>query len=149
MPYNLIMPKTLSVAESCTGGLISHLITNVPGSSNYFKLGIVAYSNQAKIDQLKIPRQMIKKYGAVSRPVAEYMALSVKKLAKTNFGLAVTGIAGPGGATKVKPVGLVYIALAASAGVTSYKFNFTGNRRTIKLKAARGALNILKKYLLK
>lgn len=141
--------KSLSIAESCTGGLISNLITNIPGSSNYFKLGLIAYSNQSKISLLKIPPKIIKKYGAVSEETVSLMASSIKKLGKTDFGLAVTGIAGPGGRTTTKPVGLVYIALAAEKEILVHKFIFSGNRAAIKLKTAVSALDILRRYLIK
>ncbi len=141
--------KTLSIAESCTGGLVSNLITNVPGSSKYFKLGIVAYSNQSKISLLKIYPKIIKKHGAVSQKTAKVMALKVRKLGKTDLGLGITGIAGPTGQTKTKPIGLVYIALADLKKVSVYKFNFLGDRITIKLKTATAALDLLRKFLSK
>lgn len=141
--------KTLSIAESCTGGFISNLITNISGSSNYFKLGIIVYNNQSKISQLKISPKIIKKYGAVSPEVAQGLASVIRKLGKTDFGLGITGIAGPGGATKTKPIGLVYIALASPKEIIVYKFTFIGNRTIIKLKAASVALDILRKYLIK
>ena len=141
--------KTLSIAESCSGGLVSNLLTDIPGSSRYFKLGFIAYSNQAKISQLKISPKIIKKYGAVSPGVARAMATAVRKLAKTNLSLGITGIAGPSGGAKTKPIGLVYIALASSKEAWVDKFIFLGNRAAIKLKTATAALDILRKYLLR
>jgi len=139
--------KTLAVAESCTGGLIGHRITNVAGSSLYFKGGIVAYSNQAKIKILGVDEKILFKYGAVSGQVAEQMAQGVRKIARADFGLATTGIAGPAGATKTKPVGLVYIALTTDKGREVQKFKFTGSRLEIKERVAIAALDLLRKNI--
>lgn len=141
--------KTISTAESCTGGLISHKLTNVPGISSYFLQGVVTYSNDAKINILKVPEDLIIKYGAVSSQVAEAMAEGIRKLSGSDFSVAVTGIAGPGGGTDEKPVGLVYIAVGSSDKVTVHKFNFKGNREYIKERTANTALDLLRIKIVK
>lgn len=137
--------KTLAIAESCTGGLISSRVTGVPGSSKYFKLGIVAYSNKAKQSLLNIPISVLKNYGAVSKQTAGIMAQGIRQIAGTDIGLAVTGIAGPAGATKTKPVGLVYIALAAANKTTCKEYRFRGDRTAIKWLTSQAALDLLRK----
>ncbi|MGB9698478.1 MAG: competence/damage-inducible protein A [Thermodesulfobacteriota bacterium] len=139
---------TLAVAESCTGGLIAHRLTQIPGSSDYFERGIVAYSNQAKIEILKVPANIINKNGAVSGPVAEQMAAGVREISNSTLGLAVTGIAGPTGGSAEKPVGTVFIALAAPEGVVSRKYNLTGDRDQIKTLSAQIALDWVRRYFL-
>ncbi|MBM3252105.1 MAG: CinA family protein [Candidatus Omnitrophica bacterium] len=139
--------KTLSVAESCTGGLISNRLTNIAGSSKYFKAGVIAYSNEIKIRQLKVPSRLIKQKGAVSKEVAVSMAKNIRKISRSNLGLAVTGIAGPGGGTKTKPVGLVYIAISSHKKHICKEFRFKGNRLAIKSKTATAALRLLKDFL--
>ena len=134
---------TIALAESCTGGLISHRITNVPGSSAYFERGIVAYSNQAKVDHLGVSEKILNDYGAVSSETAMAMASGIRKVANATFGLAVTGIAGPGGGTPEKPVGLVYIAIASLDGTEVSNFRFSGDRAGIKVKTAEAALKWL------
>jgi PncC family amidohydrolase len=138
---------TLATAESCTGGLIADMITNVSGSSRYFERGVVTYSNESKIELLKVPLETIEKFGAVSEESATAMATGIKGLAGTDLGLAVTGIAGPSGGTPEKPVGLVYIALASENKVEAFKFNFQGTRLEIKLQTANTALEILINHL--
>ena len=138
----------LSVAESCTGGLIANKLTDIPGASKFLKLGIVCYSNDSKEELLKVPATALTKYGAVSSQVAEEMALGVKKLSGTALGLAVTGIAGPGGETAGKPVGLVYIALSTPAGMQFKECRFNGDRVKIKEQSAQTALDMLRRYLL-
>ena len=156
--------KTLSVAESCTGGLLSKLLTDISGSSKYFILGVVAYSNQAKINILKIPAELIAKQGVVSQEVVQKMAESVRKLSKTDFGISITGIAGPTGGTTQKPVvrlcspqalskaevpvGTVFIAINSKNKKICKKFHFTGNRPTVRKKAALKTLKLLKNFLL-
>lgn len=137
--------KTLAIAESCTGGLIASRITDAPGSSKYFKAGIVAYGNSIKINFLGVSAGALKKYGAVSRQIAIKMAQGIRKLADTDIGLAVTGIAGPSGAVKNKPVGLVYIAISTSDKTICKNFHFLGGRSAIKLLASQAALDILRK----
>jgi nicotinamide-nucleotide amidase len=145
---------TLAVAESCTGGLIGHRLTQIAGSSAYLDRVAVCYSNQAKTEWLGVPVGMLKRHGAVSSQVAAAMARGVRTRSKTSIGLSVTGIAGPGGGTKDKPVGLVYIGLDAvpkrgkSCRITQ-AFQFHGNRETIKLRASQAALNMLRQWLIK
>ncbi|PIU69185.1 MAG: competence/damage-inducible protein A [Armatimonadetes bacterium CG07_land_8_20_14_0_80_40_9] len=139
--------RTLSVAESCSGGLISHKLTNVSGSSNYYLGGIVCYSNKSKIDLLRVPKETIAQKGAVSRECAISMAKGVRMRFSADLGLAITGIAGPKGGTKDKPVGLVYIALADKKTVQCQEFKFRGARIFIKQKASLSALDILRRYL--
>lgn len=140
--------KTIAVAESCTGGLLSNLLTPLPGSSQYFILGVVAYSNKAKEGILKIPHSLITKKGAVSKAAANRMAESIRKLTKTDFGIGVTGIAGPTGGTLQKPVGTVFIAIDSKNKKICKKFHFTGNRISIRKQAALKALKLLKNFLL-
>ena len=135
--------KNVAIAESCTGGLLSNLLTQIPGSSQYFILGIVAYSNLAKETILRIPATIIARKGAVSKDVAKLMAKRVRSMAKTDFAIGITGIAGPGGGTKEKPVGTVFIALDSKNKKLCKKFRFTGTRLTIRKKAALKALELL------
>ena len=137
--------KTIAIAESCTGGLISHLITNRAGSSQYFKLGVVAYSKEIKISLLKIPPQAIEQFGSVSPEIALSMAHKVRELAGTDIGLGISGIAGPSypEGEEEKPIGLVYIAVCSAQGDVSKEFNFEGSREEIKKKAAEQALGLL------
>lgn len=137
---------TLAIAESCTGGLISSRVTDIPGSSGYFAGGIVAYSNEAKRDILHVPQEILRFYGAVSSETALAMAKGVRALLKTSIGLSVTGIAGPEGGTKEKPVGLVYIALVTDLVSRSDKHIFSGNRLEIKEQTCREALEKILKY---
>lgn len=140
---------TLSVAESCTGGLLGHRITNVSGSSAYFERGVVTYSNRAKEELLGVPRQLLVSHGAVSGPVAEAMARGICRASQTPLGLAITGIAGPEGGTKAKPVGTVFVALAHPGGAESRKFLFRGGRESIKWQSVQMALDLLRRWLLK
>jgi PncC family amidohydrolase len=139
--------KTVAVAESCTGGLTSKLLTDIAGSSQYFILGIVAYSNQAKRAILKVPYRIIAKYGAVSKPVAMAMAKSIRENAKTDFGIGITGIAGPKGATPQKPIGTVFVAMNSKNKKICKRFSFKGNRNTVRKQAALNALELLKLLL--
>lgn len=138
----------LAVAESCTGGLIGARITNVPGSSGYFERGAVTYSNAAKTEMLGVPAELIERHGAVSSQVAAAMAQGIRQAAKTDFGLSVTGIAGPEGGSEKKPVGLVYTALATNEGVKTQEHKFLGDREQIRLKASQMALDMLRRYLI-
>ncbi|MFC1509563.1 competence/damage-inducible protein A [Candidatus Omnitrophota bacterium] len=140
----LKLKKTLSVAESCTGGLLSDRITDVPGSSKYFRLGLVTYSNDSKNKILGIPMEMIKKYGSVSQKVASLMAKNVRLFGKSDIGIGISGIAGPGGATKSKPVGLVYIALSTQKKTICKACHFLGQRNIIKYKSTQKALDMLR-----
>src|SRR3989339_2222494 len=140
--------KTIAVAESCTGGLVSDKLTNIPGISEYFLEGIVAYSNKAKVDLLGVPEGLIKKHGAVSPQVARAMAEGIKKRSSADIGVGITGIAGPTGATKEKPVGLVYIAVAVDNEVETNECRFKGSRVDIKNFSANTALNMMRLNLL-
>lgn len=135
--------QSLAVAESCTGGMISYRITSISGASEYFKLGICAYSNDAKKELMKISPQVLRKFGAVSEQVAIAMAQRVRRLADADWGISVTGIAGPTGATKSKPVGLVYLAAAGPDGVICRRHFFKGTRHNIRKKAADAAMDLL------
>ena len=138
----------LALAESCTGGLIASRITNVPGSSETFLAGVVAYSNPAKTELLGVPDELIREYGAVSPEAAEAMAEGAAARTGADMALGVTGIAGPGGGTPEKPVGLVYMALHTPDGVSSTKDVFGGSRLEIKQRASQAALNLIRMYLL-
>ena len=140
---------TISVAESCTGGLIADRITNTPGSSNYFERTIIAYSNESKISELGVMSEMIKQFGAVSEEVCRAMALGVRIKSKTDIGLSTTGIAGPTGGTAEKPVGLVWIGYSDQHETISLRFNFGDERRRVKERAAQAALELLRRRLLK
>jgi len=136
--------KRLAVAESCTGGLIAKLLTDVPGSSDYFTYGWVTYSNEAKIRQLGVDGALIEKHGAVSEEVARAMAKGARDRADTDFAIGVTGIAGPGGGTGQKPVGLVYIAVDAGEELEVQRYIFSHTRGHIRYRAALTALNMLR-----
>lgn len=138
---------TLGVVESATGGLISHLITNIPGSSDYYKGSITAYSNEVKTRVVGVKEDTISKYGAVSSQVVEEMAQCGRKMLAADICLADTGIAGPSGATPEKPLGLFYVGLSHQDGTHSHKRSFQGNREQNKLDAAKVALGWLKEYL--
>jgi nicotinamide-nucleotide amidase len=139
---------TLGAVESATGGLISHLITNVPGSSDYFKGSVVSYSNEIKIKVIGVKERSLKKYGSVSPQVAEAMAAGGRKVLAVDICVADTGIAGPGGATPGKAVGLFYIGLANKNGSLSRKHEFHGTRDQNKQSAAQAALGWVKEYLI-
>jgi len=138
---------TLAVAESCTGGLLGSRITDVSGSSDYFNRGIVAYSNDAKIEELGVPKELIESHGAVSPEVAEAMAKGVRRLSRTDYGIGITGIAGPTGGTPEKPVGLVYIGLASEEGTKVERCFFLGSRKKIKFLSSQKALDMLRDFL--
>ena len=141
--------KTLSVAESCTGGNISHFITSNAGSSAYFKGGVVAYSNEIKNSLLEVPDDIIETYGAVSQKVAEAMALGALKALKSDYSIATTGIAGPDGGTDEKPVGTVWIAVAGPAGVKSKEYIFKHNRERNIIRSTQTSLNMLRTFIIK
>lgn len=138
---------TLATAESCTGGLISNRITDVPGSSAAFVMGVVSYSNEAKQKMLGVPNELLEKHGAVSDEVARAMADGVRNVSGADIGLSVTGIAGPTGGSPQKPVGLVYIALSSGTGTVSRKHQFSGSRIDIKLRTSQAALDMLRTFL--
>ncbi|MBL7951618.1 MAG: competence/damage-inducible protein A [Flavobacteriales bacterium] len=140
--------QTLSLAESCTGGFVSHLITSIPGSSAYFTGGVVSYANAVKMEELGIPSDMLELNGAVSQPVVEKMATGVRTALRTDWSVAVSGVAGPDGGTPEKPVGTVWIAVAGPDGVSSSKVNFPGTRDLVIERSALAGLNLLRKRLL-
>ncbi|MCM8783054.1 MAG: CinA family protein [Candidatus Omnitrophica bacterium] len=139
--------KTLAVAESCTGGKLSSLLTEIKGSSCYFLGGIVAYSNRAKETLLRVPKATLLKNGPVSPETTQLLASSVKKLLGADIGIGITGIAGPTGETKETPRGTVFIALETKKRRFCQTFLFKGRRTTVRKKAALFALEILKKTL--
>jgi nicotinamide-nucleotide amidase len=140
--------KTMAVAESCTGGNISHFITSNPGSSAYFKGAVVAYSNEIKNKLLNVPLEIIEAFGAVSQQVAEAMAVGTQKALNADYTIATTGIAGPDGGTEEKPVGTVWIAVAGPSGVISEKFIFRHNRERNIIRSTQTALNLLRTFIL-
>ena len=139
---------TLATAESCTGGLLAKLLTDTPGSSGYFARGWVTYANDSKQDELGVPQALLAEHGAVSEEVARAMADGARKLARTDFALSTTGIAGPTGGTATKPVGLVYIALASAQGTWVREFNFPRERAAIRQRASHMAIALLRWRLL-
>jgi nicotinamide-nucleotide amidase len=139
---------TLAVAESCTGGLIGHRLTNVPGSSAFLDRAAVCYSNRSKVEALGVPESVLTDNGAVSAPTAAEMAAGVRRAAGTDVGLSVTGIAGPTGGTREKPVGLVYFGLSTPEGVRTDSSRFRGDREAVKAQASQRALDLLRRYLL-
>jgi nicotinamide-nucleotide amidase len=140
------LKMTVAVAESCTGGLISHRLTNVSGSSTYFEMGIVTYSNRSKMASLGVSEDIIEAQGAVSDACVRAMAAGVKRVAHTDIGLAVSGIAGPTGGSREKPVGTVFMALAGLEDVQSWRFLFKGNREEIKMQTSDEMLSRLRDY---
>jgi nicotinamide-nucleotide amidase len=138
---------TLATAESCTGGLIGHRLTNVAGASDYFLGGVVSYSNQAKLDLLRVPQEVLARAGAVSAEAARAMAMGVRQVFHAALGLAVTGIAGPGGGSIEKPVGTVYFGLATPQGEEVWHYLFHGGREEIKVLSAQTALDRLRRAL--
>ncbi|MBA2486593.1 MAG: competence/damage-inducible protein A [Nitrospira sp.] len=140
---------TLAVAESCTGGLIGHRLTQISGSSAYLDRVAVTYSNRAKVEMLGVPKDMIGRHGAVSSEVAAAMARGIRERSGTSIGLSVTGIAGPGGATETKPVGLVFVGLDGGTNAALTKeFRFHGDRQVIKQRASQAALDLLRRWLI-
>jgi len=147
---NLLKTKKLkvAVAESCTGGMLGKMITRIPGSSEYFQGGVISYNAKVKEDLLKVPPKVIKKYGEVSNQTAILMAEGVRRCCHSDIGISVTGIAGPGGATEKKKVGLVYMALADGKKTITQKHQLFGSRQLIRLRSTRRALNLLRNYLI-
>lgn len=139
---------TLALAESCTGGLVSSRITDIPGSSDYFIGSIICYSNQIKINEIGVPNAIIDCQGAVSEETAKAMAMGIRNKFKADIGVGITGIAGPGGATSIKPVGLVYAAIDGINGQRCAKYNFYGERTDIKYRTSQAVLDIIRKYVL-
>lgn len=137
---------TIALAESCTGGLIAHRLTEVPGSSLYMDQGVVSYSNQSKRELLGVSASILRRYGAVSSQVAEAMATGIKIRSRVDVGFGVTGIAGPGGGTVKKPVGLVYGAIDGPRGIRCQRWQFWGDRSEIKLKTSQAVLDLIRRY---
>ncbi|NNF00395.1 MAG: competence/damage-inducible protein A [Pyrinomonadaceae bacterium] len=140
--------KTLSVAESCTGGLIGERLTNVSGSSKYFFEGAITYSNEAKTRALGVPKDLIDKHGAVSAEVAESMAVGMRERAKTDYAISVTGVAGPTGGTEEKPVGTVFVGYAVNSETRSLRLNLPGDRNLIRWRSSQAALDYLRRKIL-
>ncbi len=141
--------KTISVGESCTGGALSTAFTRIPGSSDVFRMGVVAYGNDTKISVVRVPEALIRRHGAVSEPVAKSLAEQARRAGKTDFGLGVTGILGPAGGSRKKPVGLVHIALATPKKTHHQKCLFAGDRETIRVRVVRAALEMTRRALLR
>jgi nicotinamide-nucleotide amidase len=139
---------TIAVAESCTGGLLAERLTNLPGSSAYFLGGIVCYSNDLKIRLLGVPAEMIEAKGAVSSGVALALAAGIRKLTGATLGIGITGVAGPGGGTPEKPVGLVHIGIADERGPREKSFRFPGDRERIRFFATQNALDAVRRHFL-
>jgi nicotinamide-nucleotide amidase len=134
---------TVATAESCTGGLLAHTLTNISGSSEYFGRGVVTYSNQAKVELLGVSPKVLEEHGAVSEQTARTMAVEIRKRSNADIGVSTTGIAGPTGGTKDKPVGLVYIGVATSKNVKVKRFNFSGDRLGNKESTCNAALKLI------
>ena len=140
--------KTLSLAESCTGGLIAQRLTEISGASKYFIEGVVAYANEAKIRSLNVPAELLEKHGAVSAQVAEAMAKGIRERAQTDYAVSITGIAGPTGGSEEKPVGLVFIGYADESRTKSFKTILPGDRELIRWRASQAALDYLRRKIL-
>ena len=143
--YLVMKQKTLSVAESCTGGLLSERLTRIPGSSNFFLGGAVCYSNELKTKLVGVPSHLIEQHGAVSQPVAQALAEGIRRRAGASFGLGITGVAGPGGGSPEKPVGMVFIAMADEQSTTVREFRFPGDRERIRYWASQAALELIRR----
>jgi len=146
--YLQMRSATLSVAESCTGGLVAERLTSISGSSRYFVGGAVVYSNHLKTDFAGVPDDLVDVYGAVSEPVAKALAEGIRKRCGTTLGLGITGVAGPSGGTAEKPVGLVFHALAAENGTEVVKRQFPGDRTRIRWFASQQALDMIRRKLM-
>ena len=147
---SLLNKKKLKIAfaESCSGGLLSSTITSVSGSSKVFTLGLIAYSNQSKIKVLKVPKNIIRKYGSVSEPVCLAMVKNLSKISKTNISVSITGIAGPSGGTKIKPVGLVYVGIKKGNRTEVKKYLFKNKGRAyIQKTAVNKSLELILSFL--
>jgi nicotinamide-nucleotide amidase len=138
---------SLALAESCTGGMLGALITDVAGSSGFFLQGVVCYDNQAKLRHVGVPSEVLAQYGAVSSECAAEMAKGIRSAAGSDLGIAVTGIAGPDGGSEEKPVGTVFISLAAPDGCWTKRFAFSGSRADVRIKTSWTALDWLRRYL--
>ena len=147
---NLLKNKkiSLSVAESCSGGLLAQVITSVSGASKVFKFGIITYSNQSKIKYLKIPLKIIKKYGSVSQECCRSMVVNLSRISNAKLNVAITGIAGPKGGSKAKPVGLVYIGIKKGNKTTINKYLFKNkNRESIRISSVKKSLELIKNFI--
>ena len=146
---NLLIGNSLSlaVAESCTGGLLSHVLTGISGSSQFFMGGIIAYSNEVKIEVLGVQEQTILLYGAVSHQTAQEMAQNIRGKLHADIGLSTTGIAGPTGGSPTKPVGLVWLGISTAAGTETFECHFTGGRDEVKQGAVKNILKLLMERL--
>jgi len=138
---------SLSICESCTGGMLGSIITSISGSSKYFKGGIIAYSNPVKKRIAGVKNNTLRKFGAVSEQTARQMAQGVRRITKSNIGISITGIAGPGGGTKKKPVGTVYIAITDNKTILVFRFQFRGGREQIRKKACNKTLKLLINFI--
>lgn len=140
---------TLATAESCTGGMLGEVLTQVPGSSEYYLGGVISYSNDLKAGFLGVQHETLEKFGAVSKTTAVEMAVGIREKAKADLGVSITGVAGPDGGSLEKPVGLVYIGLATQRGVEANKFQFHGNRDSIRQLSVQAALDWIRRYMSK
>ena len=138
---------TIGTAESCTGGLLAGTLINYGGISSVFMEGVVTYSNEAKMKRIGVKKETLDRFGAVSEETAKEMAIGICKTANTDVGISTTGIAGPEGGTKEKPVGLVYMGLCINGNVVCKKFNFNGDRNKVRLEAVKSALEFLLEYI--
>ncbi len=137
-----------SIAESCTGGMLSQTITSIKGASKVFTYGIITYSNRSKIKYLKVPYRVIKKYGSVSEQCCYSMVVNLEKISKAKLNLAITGIAGPGGGTALKPVGLVYIGIKKNKKIKICKFIFKNqSREIVRKKSVKEALTLIEEFI--
>ena len=145
----LIIKKiTLSTVESCTGGMLTQEITSVSGASKVFKFGIVAYSNQSKVKYLKVPLRIIKIYGSVSKQCCRAMLNNLSKISKSEINIAITGVAGPNGGSKLKPVGLVYIGIKKGKRIEINEYFFKNkNRENIRISSVKKSLGLIKKFI--
>ncbi|MBN1214637.1 MAG: CinA family protein [Candidatus Lokiarchaeota archaeon] len=141
------MKKKIAIAESCTGGYICHMITNISGASKIFERGIICYSNQSKMELLAINKENLEKYGAVSDIVASQLAKNIKEISKVDLGISITGIAGPNGGTLLKPVGLVFIGFAFLDKVLVEKYQIKASRIIFKEKVLEKVLSFLEQYV--
>ena len=139
---------TLAVAESCTGGMLAQNLTSVSGASKVFKFAIITYSNQSKIEHLNVPLKVIKKYGAVSKECCLYLVNNLSKISNAKINLSITGIAGPNGGSKIKPVGLVYIGIKKNKRIKINKYLFKNkNRKSIRVNSVKKSLELIKELI--
>lgn len=143
--YLVMKQQTVAVAESCTGGLLSERLTSIPGSSGFFLGGAVCYNNSLKTKLAGVPAALIEAHGAVSKPVAQALSEGMRKRAEATMGIGITGVAGPGGGTPEKPVGLVFVGLADARGTVVREFRFPGNRQRIRFLASQMALEMIRR----